>query len=70
MPPRLSSATDDSSLAGAPLNPVDAAMGQNSNGNKRPREEEDELEDDEDDEGGKKERIISSAALLTCRTKN
>lgn len=60
MPPRLSSATDDSSLAGAPINPSDAAMGQNSNGNKRPRDEEDELDDDEDEEGSKKERTPSN----------
>ena len=67
MPPRLSSATDDSSLAGAPINPADAAaaMGQNSNGNKRPRDEEDELDDDEDEEGGKKERTLSNRTYLT-----
>jgi hypothetical protein len=63
MPPRLSSATDDSSLTGTPLNPVDAAMGQNANGSKRPREDDDDLEDDEDEEGGKKERIISLRRL-------
>jgi hypothetical protein len=66
MPPRVSSATDDSSLTGPPINPADAAaMGQNSNGNKRPRDEEDELDDDEDEEGGKKERIPSNEIFLT-----
>lgn len=53
MPPRLSTAVDDS------LNPAEASMGQTSNGsNKRPRDEDEELDDDEDEEGGKKERNI------------
>jgi len=53
MPPR----PDDPTLTGAPLNPAEASMGQNSNGsNKRPRDEDDDLDDEEDDEGGKKER--------------
>jgi pheromone receptor transcription factor len=55
MPPRLST-TDDSTLGGS-LNPAEATMGQNSNGNKRPRDEEDDLDDDDEEEGGKKERI-------------
>ena len=58
MPPRLSSSADDSSLAGAPISPTDAAMGHNSNGNKRARDDEDDLEDDEDEEGSKKERML------------
>jgi len=70
MPPRLSSATDDSSsLAGAPLNPADAAMGQNSNGSKRPRDDEDELDDDEDEEGGKKERRKIEIAFIKDKSR-
>ena len=59
MPPRLATSVDDT-LTGVNPVPVDATMGQTSNGsNKRPREEEDDLDDDEEEEGGKKERISS-----------
>jgi hypothetical protein len=63
MPPRL---TDDPTLTGAQINPVDASMGQTSNGsNKRPRDEDEDLDDDEEEEGGKKERIFLPVLLLT-----
>jgi hypothetical protein len=65
MPPRLST-TDDPALGGS-LNPAEAAMGQNSNGNKRQRDEEDDLDDDDEEEGGKKER--TSLAFLTSGRK-
>jgi pheromone receptor transcription factor len=72
MPPRLSSSSDDPSLAAPPINPADADMGQNSNGNKRsrgPREDDDELDDDEDEEGSKKERTPSNRISLTVGRK-
>ena len=68
MPPRLATSVDDA-LTGAPLNPVDATMGQTSNGsNKRPRDEEDDLEDDDEEEGGKKERTFPNQRLWNLFT--
>lgn len=56
MPPRLK---DDPSLTGTQINPVEASMGQISNGsNKRPRDEDEDLDDEEEEEGSKKERIF------------
>jgi pheromone receptor transcription factor len=72
MPPRLSSSSDDPSLAAPPINPGDADMGQNSNGNKRsrgPREDDDELDDDEDDEGSKKERRKIEIAFIKDKSR-
>ena len=66
MPPRLVNPVDDpTALSGAgSMNPVDAAMGQASNGNnKRPREDDEELDDDDEEEtGGKKERTLNCAS--------
>jgi MADS-box transcription factor len=67
MPPRLST-TDDSTLGGS-LNPAEAAMGQNSNGNKRPRDEEDDLDDDDEEEGGKKERRKIEIAFIKDKSR-